>query len=63
MTGPVPAAARSLPIILIENRPYFADERLREYRAVDNPHDRIPMVETVPFSRRAPNTEEAQPEA
>lgn len=34
---------RRLPIVVINGRRYFVDVRLREYRAVDNPHDRIPM--------------------
>jgi hypothetical protein len=38
-----PQQARRLPIVVINGRRYFADVRLREYRAVDNPHDRIPM--------------------
>lgn len=36
-------APRTLPIVRIDGRRYYADERLREYRAVDNPHDRLPM--------------------
>ena len=34
---------RQLPIVTIRGKKYFQDDRLREYRAVDNPHDRIPM--------------------
>lgn len=36
-------AVRTLPIVTIKGKRYFVDERLREYRAVENPHDRIPM--------------------
>ena len=36
---------RVLPIVELEIdgelRKYFADERLRQYRAVDNPHDAV----------------------
>jgi len=35
--------ARKLPIVKIRGRRFFQDDRLREYRAVDNPHDRIPF--------------------
>lgn len=41
--GAQPRQARTLPIVVINGRRYFVDVRLREYRAVDNPHDRIPM--------------------
>jgi hypothetical protein len=34
---------RRLPIVWLDGRPYFRDDRLREFRAVDNPHDRIPF--------------------
>lgn len=36
-----PRLPRRLPIVMIDGKPYFRDDRLREYRAVDNPHDRI----------------------
>lgn len=42
---PVPHVARRLPIVTIKGREYFVDERLQEYRAVDNPHIRIPFGE------------------
>jgi hypothetical protein len=32
---------RALPVVLIEGRSYFRDDRLEEFRAVDNPHDRM----------------------
>jgi hypothetical protein len=38
-----PSGVRMLPIVTIKGKRYFVDERLREYRAVENPHDRIPM--------------------
>lgn len=38
-----PSKARHLPIVTIRGRTYYRDDRLQEYRAVDNPHDRIPM--------------------
>jgi hypothetical protein len=34
-----------LPIVTIKGRRYFVDERLREYRAIDNPHVRISFDE------------------
>jgi hypothetical protein len=37
-----PAAARELPIVQINGTRYYRDARLREHRAVDNPHDRLP---------------------
>jgi hypothetical protein len=42
-----PTPARGLPIVVIDGRAYFADERLREYRAADNPPDRILMIDTL----------------
>lgn len=35
--------AKQLPIVTIDGRRYYRDERLGEYRAVDNPHDRRPL--------------------
>jgi len=32
-----------LPTTTINGKEYFIDMRLREYRAVDNPHDSIPL--------------------
>ena len=37
------SAARPLPVVTIEGKQYHQDDRLREYRAVDNPHDRLSM--------------------
>ena len=34
-------SVRQLTIVLINGRAYFRDDRLSEYRAVDNPHERI----------------------
>ena len=42
-----PSHANGLPIVVINKKRYFADERLRECRAVDNPHDRIPIDEVM----------------
>lgn len=36
-------APRRLDEVVIKGKTYFRDERLREYRNVDNPHDRIPF--------------------
>ena len=36
---------RSLPVVLIEGIPYFDDERLAEYRRVDNPHVRLTYLD------------------
>jgi len=38
-----PAKPRQLPIVTIRGKKYYQDDRLQEYRAVDNPHDRIAM--------------------
>ena len=32
---------RQLPIVKIENKEYFMDDHLKEYRQTDNPHNRI----------------------
>jgi hypothetical protein len=42
-----PQLPRGLPVVVIQGKHYFADERLREYRAIDNPHDRISMEEAM----------------
>ncbi|GAJ00555.1 unnamed protein product [marine sediment metagenome] len=34
---------RQLPTVTIREKKYYLDARLREYRAVDDPHDRIPL--------------------
>jgi len=34
---------RQLPTVTIRKKKYYLDARLREYRAVDDPHDRIPL--------------------
>ncbi|MBA7667662.1 hypothetical protein ES703_75759 [subsurface metagenome] len=34
---------RRLPTVTIRGKKYYLDARLREYRAVDDPHDRIPL--------------------
>jgi hypothetical protein len=34
---------RELPKVIIDGKEYYVDERLQEYRACDNPHDRIPF--------------------
>lgn len=36
---------RQLPIVLIEGKRYFLDERLQEYRRMENPHQRIAFHE------------------
>ena len=37
---------RVLPVEEINGKRYYRDERLGEYRSVDNPHDRIPLETT-----------------
>lgn len=37
------AGARALPIVTIRGKRYYQDDRLREYRAVDNPNERLPL--------------------
>jgi hypothetical protein len=44
-----PRLPRRLPIVMIDGKPYFRDDRLREYRAVDNPHDRIAFQDAHEF--------------
>jgi len=39
----LPVGFRELPIVSIEGRRFYRDERLGEYRAVDNPHERRPL--------------------
>jgi hypothetical protein len=51
---PIP---RQLPIVIINGKQYFADERLRECRAIDNPHDRIPLDEALVFLLNPPRCE------
>lgn len=34
---------RNLPIVDIDGHPFYRDDRLSEYRAVDNPHHRRPL--------------------
>lgn len=36
-----PRMPRRLPIVEIDGKRFFRDDRLSEYRNVDNPHDRI----------------------
>ena len=36
---------RALPIVYMGGKKYYRDDRLREFRAVDNPHDRITFEE------------------
>ena len=36
---------RQLSIVLIDGKKYFLDERLREYRRIENPHVRIAFHE------------------
>jgi hypothetical protein len=38
-----PQPGLRLPIVTINGKRYYRDDRLREYRAVDNPHDRLPL--------------------
>jgi hypothetical protein len=38
-------AARQLPIVTINGKRYYRDDRLGEYRAVNNPHDRLPLID------------------
>lgn len=38
---PEPRTPRRLPIVEIDGKEFFKDERLGEYRNIENPHDRI----------------------
>lgn len=44
-----PRLPQRLPIVTIDGKPYFRDDRLREFRAVDNPHDRIAFQDAHEF--------------
>ncbi len=44
---PVQAMVRPLPQVQIDGVSYFRDDRLREYRRVDNPHERITFDEAA----------------
>jgi len=41
-----------LPKVEIRGKPYYRDDRLREFRAVDNPHDRIPFADLSQSERQ-----------
>jgi hypothetical protein len=38
---------RRLPIVLIGKKPFYRDDRLRQFRSVDNPHVFIDFDEVV----------------
>ena len=38
---------RALPRVWISGKEYYRDDRLREFRAVDNPHERITFDEII----------------
>ena len=44
-----------LRVVVINGKRYFADERLHEYRAVENPHDRIDMDDAIVLLNAAPH--------
>jgi hypothetical protein len=39
--------ARALPRVLLDGVWYFRDDRLREFRGVDNPHKRVTFAELL----------------
>ena len=45
------SAIHSLPIVTIKGKRYYQDNRLQEFRAVGNPHDRIEFAEFT-FTRQ-----------
>jgi hypothetical protein len=45
--GPSVGWPRRLPVVVLRGRLFFRDERLREFRAVDNPHERLSFEEVV----------------
>ena len=47
-----------LPIYKIKGKLYFRDERLGEYRAVDNPNDRISINEVANADLETPTEED-----
>jgi len=44
----VKVGPRALPVVVIAGRRYYRDDRLREFRAVDNPHNRIAFAAAPP---------------
>lgn len=40
-----PREPRRLPVVEIDGKLYFQDDRLKEFRATDNPHERITFQE------------------
>jgi hypothetical protein len=44
---PARSMVRALPRVVIGGVEYFRDDRLREYRRCDNPHERIPFEEAA----------------
>jgi hypothetical protein len=41
--GPEASGPRMLPVVKIDGKLYFVDQRLRELRHVQNPHERLPI--------------------
>jgi hypothetical protein len=41
--GDLELSPRGLPVEEIDGKRYYRDERLGEYRNVDNPHERLPL--------------------
>jgi hypothetical protein len=46
-TEATPSTARALPVERVNGRDYYRDDRLGEYRATDNPHDRFAIDNVV----------------
>ncbi len=49
---------RRLPVVEIDGTDFFRDDRLKEYRNVSNPHDRITFQD---FNARARDGEDERP--
>ena len=47
VSGPSVGCPRRLPVVDIRGRCFFRDDRLREFRAVDNPHERLSFEEVL----------------
>lgn len=42
-----------LPVVTFLGKEYYVDAKLQEFRAVDNPHDRIPLKDIEKMAKDA----------
>jgi hypothetical protein len=45
--GPSVGWPRRLPVVVLRGRLFFRDDRLREFRSVVNPHERLSFEEVL----------------